>query len=113
MFEPPDLSTKSLVQDLLLPAMGHPFKPVDTVPFNSTPDELLHQIQDHQRKGLPLVITGLNADPGWPHKYLSGEDFDGEKDQLEGGEGISGHDFCGTLIAHNISSSTGLSNHLC
>jgi len=58
--------------------------------LNTASDELLQQIQDHQREGLPLVITGLNADPGWPHQFLSGDDFCGNKVQLEEGQGIIG-----------------------
>jgi len=81
--ETPDGST---VQDLL--SKGHPFKPVDTVSLNAAPDELLQKIQDHQRDGLPLVITGLNTDPGWPYRHLSDENLGEEKVQSEEGQGI-------------------------
>jgi hypothetical protein len=88
MPDTPSVSTELNVQDLL--SKGAPFKPIDTVSLNTTSDELLQQIQDHQREGLPLVITGLNTDPGWPHKLLSGEDFRGKKVQSKDGPGIVG-----------------------
>ena len=81
-----ETSNEPTVQDLL--SKGHPFKPIDTVPSNATSVELLQKIQDHRREGLPLVITGLNTDPGWPHRYLSGEGFGEEKTQSEEERGI-------------------------
>lgn len=59
------------------------FKPIDTIASNTDPDDLLQKIQDRQREGLPLVITGINTDPYWPCQQLLEEDFNEKSDTVD------------------------------
>jgi hypothetical protein len=65
------------------------FEPVDTIPSNTHPGELLRKIQGCQRDGLPLVITGVVMDPEWPHQRTSGDEFGEERAHLERTQGVS------------------------
>lgn len=70
MPEVSDTSVETTVGELV--SRGPPFKPVDTISLDTTSDELLRQIQCHQREGIPFVISGLNTHAGWPHQEKLG-----------------------------------------
>ena len=49
---------------------------IDKIPASTPPQVLLQCILDHEKNGVPLVITGVNLDPRWCFQPSSSLEFD-------------------------------------